>query len=68
MNKLCGRTLQTARGIGGRLCIRDIGISQPMETQTSPLSSLSVEPGQEGKECHHRDHWLDENQWDCILL
>ncbi len=55
MNKLCDRTLQTARGIGARLCIRDIGISQPVETQTSPLSLLSVVPGKERKDWHLRD-------------
>lgn len=68
MNKLCDRTLQTARGIGARLCIRDIDISQPMETQRSPLAFRSVEPGQEGKDWNYHDRWLDESKLDCVLL
>ena len=68
MNKLCDRTLQTAQGIGGRLCIRDTEISQPVGTQTSPLSFLSVVPGQERKDWHHRYGWLDESKLDCVLL
>ena len=44
-SKLCVRTLQTALGIEAHLCIRDIGISQPMEKQMSPLFSLSAVAG-----------------------
>lgn len=44
-SKLCVRTLQTALGIEAHLCIRDIGISQPMEKQMSPLHSLSAVAG-----------------------
>ena len=65
-NKLCDHILQTARGIGARLRIRDTGISQPMETQTSLLSSFSAVPGQERNNWHHRDRWLVESQWDCV--
>ena len=68
MNKLCDRTLQTARGIGARLCIRDIDISQPMETQRSALSFPSVDPGKEGKDWNYYDRWLDESKLDCVLL
>ena len=65
-NKLYDHTLQTARGIGARLCIQDTGISQPMETQMSLLSSLSAVPGQERKDWYHRDCWLVASQWDCV--